>query len=157
LIEKRKRVRRLGDTPHVVSERYVELSRCFVAALNARDIDAMLAVCDPSIELHSAIGAIEGVYQGHEGVRRWRRDNVNVWGEEISIEPEALFDLGQHMLLFYVARGRGLSSGAEVAMHGAAVAKWRDGLMTYLKGYRDRENTLRDLAVTDAELQPIAP
>jgi hypothetical protein len=145
------------DTPHVSSERNVELSRRFVDALNARDIEAMLALCDPSIELHSAIGAVEGVYHGHDGVRSWHRDNVNVWGEEIGIEPEALFDLGRHMLMFYVARGRGLSSGAEVAMRGAAVARWRDGLMTYLKGYRHREDALRDLAVTEAELQSIAP
>jgi hypothetical protein len=147
----------LRDTPHVSSERHIELSRSFVNALNASNIEAMLALCDPSIELHSAIGAVEGVYHGHDGVRRWHRDNVNVWGEEIGIEPEALFDLGHLMLTFYLARGRGLSSGAEIAMRGAAVACWRDGLMTYVKGYRDREDALRDLAVTEAELGPIAP
>jgi hypothetical protein len=141
----------------VSSEGNVELSRRFVEALNARDIDAMLVLCDPSIELHSAIGAVEGIYHGHEGVRRWHRDNTKVWGEEIGIEPEALFDLGDHMLMFYVARGRGLRSGVEVAMRGAAVARWHDGLMMYLKGYRDREDALRDLRVTTVELERIAP
>jgi ketosteroid isomerase-like protein len=140
----------------VTTSANVELLRGFGDALNAHDIEAMLAYCDPNIELHSGIGAIQGVYHGHDGVRRWHGDNQEVWGEEIRSEIEAVFDLGEHTLAFHVARGRGQRSGVEVAMPQAVVVSWRDGLITYIKGYRDREDTLRDLGVTEDELEPIA-
>jgi hypothetical protein len=96
----------------------IELLRGFGDALNARDIEAILAYCDPNIEFHSGIGAIHGVYHGHDGVHRWHCDNQEVRGEEIRAEPEAVFDLGEHTLTFYVAHGRGQRSGVEVAMPG---------------------------------------
>ena len=133
----------------------IELLRGFGDALNARDIEAMLAYCDPNIELHSGIAAIQGVYHGHDGVHRWHCDNQEVWGQ-IGVETEAVFDLGEHTLTFYVAHGRGQGSGVEVAMLQAAVVRWRDGLITYIKSYRDREDALRDLGVTEDELEPIA-
>ena len=135
----------------------IELLRGFGDALNARDIEAILAYCDPNIELHSGIGAIQGVYHGHDGVHRWHCDNQEVRGEEIRAEPEAVFDLGEHTLTFYVAHGRGQHSGVEVATPQAAVVRWRDGLITYIKSYRDREDALRDLGVTEDELKPIEP
>ena len=133
----------------------IELLRGFGDALNARDIEAILAYCDPNIEFHSGIGAIHGVYHGHDGVHRWHCDNQEVWGQ-IGVETEAVFDLGEHTLVFYVARGRGLRSGVEVATPQAGVVRWRDGLITYIKSYRDREDALRDLGVTEDELEPIA-
>ena len=33
----------------------------------------------------------------------------------------------------------------------------RDGLIVHLKAYAHREDTLRDLGVTDDELEPIEP
>jgi ketosteroid isomerase-like protein len=140
----------------VTTSANIELLRGFGNALNAHDIEAILAYCDPNIAFHSGIGAIHGVYHGHDGVRRWHRDNREVWGEEIRAEPEAVFDLGEHTLTFYVARGRGQRSGVEVAMPGAAVVRWRNGLITYIKSYRDREDALRDLGVTEDELEQLA-
>jgi hypothetical protein len=53
--------------------------------------------------------------------------------------------------------GRGKHSGAEVAMSVATVFKWREDLIVYLKGYTHREDALRDLSVSEDELEPIAP
>src|ERR1700694_725543 len=119
-----------------MSERNVELSRCVLDAYNARDIEAIIACCDPSIEFHAAWAAIAPtVYQGHEGMRRWHQDLQEAWGDEIRVEPEAIFDLGEHTLAFYVTHARGRHSGAGVAMPGANVMRWRDGLMVYVKAY----------------------
>ena len=42
-----------------MSERNVELTRRVVEAFNARDIEAIIAYCDPSIEYHSVLaGAV---------------------------------------------------------------------------------------------------
>ena len=142
-----------------MSRESVELHRRLVAAFNhARDIEAFIACLDPSVEYHSAITVPGGaVYHGHDGVRKYFGDFKDAWRDEFHVEPEAFFDLGEHTLVFYLVHGRGQQSGAEVAMPGAQVCRWRDGLMVYAKVYVHREDALRDLGVSEDELEPIAP
>jgi ketosteroid isomerase-like protein len=140
-----------------VSEQNVELHRRVLEAFNRRDIEAMIACLDPSCEYHPLLSAIGvTVYHGHECLRSWFEQLDDAW-EELRAEPEAYFDLGEQTLLFYVLRGRGRHSGAEVAMPGAQVCRWRDGLGVYAKQYAHREDALRELGVSEDELEPIAP
>jgi ketosteroid isomerase-like protein len=142
----------------VCRDRNVELHRCWTEAFNTRDVEAVVASCDPSIEFHSSFAAVGGgVYHGHDGMRGYFRDLEETWGDEIRVEPEAYFDLGQHVLAFYVVHGRGRHSGVEVAMPIAYAYRWRDGLMVYLKGYVHKEDALRDLGVSEDQLEPIDP
>ena len=141
-----------------MSERNVELHRRWIEAFNSRDIEAVIALCDPSVEFHSGFDAVGGgVYYGHDGMRRWHRDLQGAWGEQIRLQPDAYFDLGEDTLIFFVYHGRGVHSGAEVAMQATAAVGWSDGLMTYSHVYLHRADALRDLGVTEDELEPIAP
>jgi ketosteroid isomerase-like protein len=141
-----------------VSEQNVELHRRAIEAYNARDVEAWIALGDSQIEFHSAFSEVGGaVYRGHDGARKLFKDIEDVWGNEIRIEPEAYFDLGEHTLGFFVVRGRGRVSGAEVAMSNTLVTRWRDGLQVYAKFYLDRQEALRDLGVSEDELKEIAP
>lgn len=100
----------------------------------ARDAEAAIPYCDPSVELHTIFAAVGGGrYRGHDGVRALFRDMEDAWGDKIRVEREAYFDLGEHTLAYVVALGRGSHSGAEVAMPIASVARWRDGLLVYGK------------------------
>jgi ketosteroid isomerase-like protein len=141
-----------------VSEGNVELHRKLVAVFNARDVETLIASFDPEIELHGLFAALGGVttYNGRAGVRKWLGDLEEAW-REIRAEPEAYFDLGEHTLMFYVLRGRGRQSAAETTMHFAQVARWRDGLCVYYKAYTQRQDALRDLGVSEDELEPIDP
>jgi hypothetical protein len=56
-----------------------------------------------------------------------------------------------------VLHGRGRHSGAEVATPSAALGRSRDGLIVYMKAYVHREDALRDLGVSEDELEPIEP
>jgi hypothetical protein len=141
-----------------VSEENVELHRRANEAFNSRDIEAYLAYCDPQIELHSAITVPGGaVYHGHAGVRKWHRDIADAFGDEIRVEPEAYFDLGEHTITFHSLHGRGQQSGADVATPAAHVCRWRNGLMVYFKGYVHREDAFRDQGVSEDAFEPIAP
>jgi ketosteroid isomerase-like protein len=141
-----------------MSESNVELTRRAIAAFNARDIERYIAYFAPSIEYHSTFAAADGaVYHGHDGMRSWHRDLVEAWGDEIRGEPAAYFDLGQDTLVFFTLHGRGKHSGAEVAMPITTLLRWRDGLVVYFKGYALREDALRDLGVSEDELEPIEP
>jgi hypothetical protein len=142
-----------------VSQQNVELHRRSAEAANSRDIEALIATADPSIELHSSMTTPGGaVYHGHDGLRKYIRDLQDVFGDELlRIEPEAYFYLGDHTLMTYAAYGRGQQSGVEVAGSAAQVAKWRDGLCVYLKVYLRMEDALKDLGVSEDALEPIAP
>jgi ketosteroid isomerase-like protein len=141
-----------------MSAENVELMHHWMAAFNARDIEALIALCDPDIELYSAFAAVGGaIYHGHDGLRNWHRDLREAWGGEIHVDVEAYFDLGQHTLMFSVYHARGEQSGAEVAMPATTVARSRDELMTYVKVYLERTDALRDLGVSEDELEPIEP
>jgi hypothetical protein len=116
-------------------------------------VEAFIALCAPDIEVHSVFTAVGGTtYHGHDGVRK---DLQETWGEEIRIESEASFDLGEHTLGLQVIHGRGLQSGVEVPMPCAHVARWRQGLCDYLQVYR--EDALEDMDVTEEALKPFAP
>jgi hypothetical protein len=136
----------------------VELHRRANDAFNSRDVEAYITYCDPQIELHSAVTVPGGgVYYGHEGVRRWHRDIADAFGDDIRVEPEAYFDLGDHTITFHSLRGRGQQSGADVATPAAHLCQWRAGLMIYFKGYVQREDAFSDLGVSGDALEPIAP
>jgi ketosteroid isomerase-like protein len=141
-----------------VPSKNVERQHRAIEAFNARDIDAYIALCDQLVEVHSTFAAVGGVaYRGHDGIRSWWRDLEDAWGGEIRIEPESYFDFGEQILAFYVLHGRGRQSGVEVAVPGAAVQKWREGLSTYIKGYAHREDALADLGVSEEALERIDP
>jgi ketosteroid isomerase-like protein len=141
-----------------MSEQNVELHRRFVAAFNAGDSEGFVALSDAKIEFHSVFAAVGGeVYHGHEGIRTWLSDIEDAWGDDVRLEPEAYFDLGEDTLAFQVMHGRGRHSGADVALPTATVVRWREGLAVYLKTYAHREDALGELGVTGDELEPIAP
>lgn len=112
-----------------------------VEAFNSRDMDGILRDCDPSVEFHEVLAASVGGgdYGGHDGVRRWHRDLEEVWGDEIRVEVEAFFDLGERTLAFIVVHARGEQSGVEVALPLAHAWTWRDGLIVVGKQYADRD------------------
>ena len=140
-----------------MSEQNVELHRRIEDAFNRRDIEAIIACMDPSVEYHPLLSAIgTTAYHGHEGMRSWFGQLDDAW-EELRTEAEAYFDLGEQTLLFYVLHGRGRHSGAEVAIPGAQLCRWRDGLGVYAKQYAHREEALADLGVSEDALKPITP
>jgi ketosteroid isomerase-like protein len=141
-----------------MSERNIELTRRILDVWSSRDIDALIACCDPGIEWNSTFAAVGGaVYHGHDGLRSYQRDMEDAWGDDIRLEPELYFDLGEQTLSYHVVHGRGKHSRAVVEMPMVAVFGWRDGLLVYFKGYTDREGALRELGVSEDELDPIEP
>ena len=141
-----------------MSQEDVDVVRAFTKGFNAGDIGAVVACCDPKVEFHSTFAAVGGgVYHGHEGVRKWHHDLQEIWGEEIRSDLEALFDVGEDMLVFTVLRGRGQQSGVDVELPAAMVVRLRDGLLVNLRGYSHREDALEDLNVALDALAPIAP
>jgi hypothetical protein len=73
-----------------MSSANVENQRRWFAGFNARDVEAVIAVCDPSGVFISTFAVGGGaVYQGHGGMRRDFGDLAEAWGDDIRLEPEA--------------------------------------------------------------------
>ena len=141
-----------------MSEQNVEQHRRIYWATNRLDADALVALCDPSIEVRSVFAAVGGaLYHGHQGARDWLRDLEDAWEGEFRVEPEAFFDLGDRTVALVVLHGRGKESGVEVAMPACGVAEWRDALCVSHKAYVHREDAFRELGVSEDALEPIAP
>jgi len=135
----------------------VELHRRLAETFSAGEIDAFISYCDTRIEFRTEFAAMAGCYQGHDGMRQFFRDFEEVWGEEIRVEPEVYFDLGDDTLLFLTVRGRGRQSGLDVVMASAHMASGAYGLLIYFKAYPHREDALKDLRVSEQALEPIDP
>lgn len=140
-----------------MSHHNVELLRRTIEAYNARDLEGFIAFFDPDVEFHSSFAGVGAVYHGHEGLRSWHQDLEDAWGGQIRTEPEAYFYLGEHTLAVTVLRGRGSHSGVEVQTPDVLVARWRDGLIVYMKSYPSKDEALSELGLSESGLEPSNP
>ncbi len=115
-----------------------ELGRRFIDAANRRDVDALVAVCHPELELlPTMIVSQRAVYRGHDGLRRWVADVV---------EAEVAYEARVRRVREF--GGDGFAVLAEVFLedeaitHSALIGRVRDGLIVRAKGYLSDEQTL---------------
>lgn len=100
---------------------------------------------DPAVRLDLSERVFNpDVYEGYEGVMRWRTEVEEVWDYYRS-EPEELFDAGQAVVVFTRERGRAKGSGVEVEQHPTALLfRLRAGRVSEIRLYHDRERALAD-------------
>jgi len=76
------------------------------------------------------------VYEGHEGLRRFRRERDEVW-EEFLVTPERMIDAGENVVVIESLRGRGRGSGVETRSRSASVWTVHDGQILAMATYHD--------------------
>ena len=89
--------------------------RALAEAINRRDVEAGVAVCDPDVEFLSVLAVSGKAYRGHAGIRQYFEDIASAWDEwrvdVHRVEPRAdgrvLIDMTMHM--------RGRESGAPLS------------------------------------------
>jgi ketosteroid isomerase-like protein len=80
-----------------MSQDNIELAHQAFDAFNRRDVDAFLEVMAADVEVFPRQAAMEGVYRGHAGIRRWWADLLDVF-PDFAVEVIEVRDLG-HMTL----------------------------------------------------------
>jgi ketosteroid isomerase-like protein len=71
------------------SESAEELVRSAYEAFSTRDVEVLLQLSDPRIEIHTVTGMVAGrdePYRGHDGVKEYLRDVGEMW-DEIELLP----------------------------------------------------------------------
>jgi ketosteroid isomerase-like protein len=123
-----------------VSQENVELVRATHAAINRRDLDALLALVHPRVEFRSLIAESEGRdYRGHAGVREWWESVIqSLGGMHSEIEHiEAFDDVG-------VSRVRlmGEVDGVELSQTVWNAFRIRDGTVVWWSFFRTEAEAL---------------
>ncbi|MCW3032485.1 MAG: hypothetical protein JWM60_830 [Solirubrobacterales bacterium] len=107
-------------------------------------------VLDPALRLDLSERVFNpAVYEGYEGIMRWRADVADIWDSYRS-EPEEFFDRDDVVVVFTRERGRAKGSGIEVDQHPTALlCRLRAGRVTEIRLYHDRERALRDAGLAE--------
>jgi ketosteroid isomerase-like protein len=126
-----------------MSQADVETIRAGLAALNRRDLDAMLATLQPDAEMVPLRAVLEGtVYRGHDGLRRWLADMDEDW-EDLRIDTDEVRSLESGVVLV-VGRfhARGKSSGVTLDESAAWICEVADGKLARVRFFADAASAL---------------
>jgi ketosteroid isomerase-like protein len=126
-----------------------EAARRFAEAITSGDRELALAVCHPEIELDSMLGISGRAYHGHDGINEYFEDIASAW-EHWTVEIERVVEAADGRVVIVMtmhARGRG--SGATLAGRTAHIWTVRDGRLLRNELYRNPEQALRDVGLSD--------
>jgi len=118
---------------------------------NRGDLDGALDGLHPEIEWHTYIvpGPGGGTYHGHDGVRELWADARRIFGEFKNV-PERVFDAGERVVAFVRVEGVGRESGAPVEARIAHLYSFRDGKVSCVESFEDRDEALRRAGIDPA-------
>ena len=137
-----------------MSQENVEIARRLTAEINrtftegASDLYELL---DPEVEWVPITALLEGTrYNGHAGVRQWFEDMERDW-EVFLNKPEEFREIGEdQVLILGTWRAQGRASGVELSFQQAAwLTRFRDGRLTRLQTFTDRELALKSAGLRD--------
>jgi ketosteroid isomerase-like protein len=93
-----------------VPEHNVDLAHQAFAAINTRDLDALLALMDPEVVALPRILSVEGgALRGHDGIREWWESIFSVF-PDFAMEVVAVRAVGEWTISEVRAHGRGEGS-----------------------------------------------
>jgi hypothetical protein len=100
-----------------MSQQNVDLVRRGLMARRSEFVELL----DPAVRLDLSERVFNpAVYEGYEGIMRWRAEVGGVWESYLS-EPEEFFDGDEVVVVFTRERGRAKGSGIEVDQHPTAL------------------------------------
>jgi ketosteroid isomerase-like protein len=110
-------------------------------SLDPKDLLGFLRFMDPEIQFEPVQALLQGSYVGPDGVRRWLADLAEHY-QAGHMDCADIRDLGDRVLALGTLRVTGMGSGIEIEVPLAIVASFRDGLITHLKDYGDKDQAL---------------
>jgi ketosteroid isomerase-like protein len=123
----------------------IEVVKATFAAFAARDLQGVLALAAPDIELTAVTGEQAGrtaPYRGHDGMRQYFRDVAAVW-EELRLSPREFRAEGDLILVTGKVSAR--SRSRTVAGSTGWIWRVRDGKVTYIRVYESAADAIAAL------------
>ncbi len=131
-----------------MSQEKVETMRAALDAFARRDLPGMLRFMEPKVQFEPQLAELEGSYEGHDGVRAFF---IDAWETlpAFRIDYPDIRDLGDRALALGTFGLRGGESGIKTEVPLAIVARFRDGLITHLKDYGDKDGALEAAGLSE--------
>jgi ketosteroid isomerase-like protein len=126
-----------------LQRRNVEAIKGGVDAFRRGDLDAVLELLDPEIEVYMPGDlANAGTYRGHDGYRQWLAQWLEAW-DEFDLELADVEAVGRtHVVSRAHQTARGKGSGIPVEMWISYLWDVRDGLAIALHLYSTRDEAI---------------
>ena len=120
----------------------VETVRRAHEALSTGEIDALIALCDPAFRLDMSDRVFNpAVYEGHEGIRAFYREVMDVW-ESFTWEVTDVEEHDGVVVVLLRSTGKARGSGLELDRRSAMVWRVDGGAALSLTFYRDPAQAL---------------
>lgn len=125
--------------PRNLEELVDEIFRAF----NAREVAAVLALCDPQVEFLPVTATLAGgglPYRGYDGIERYFED-VARWWEQLQLAPRDYRRLGDESMLVLgsvQARRRGVDSASSAGW----IWRFRGGMLISGRVYASAEEAI---------------
>ena len=126
-----------------VADADIQLISRMIHEWNSGDVEALLAVFDPEVEVRPALSAFLAsmVYRGHDGVRSWYAETNEPWAE-LQAEPQRFIDAGERTVVVIALHARVPGGQVDVGAEIAHVVTIRDRRIVSLDGYDDADAAL---------------
>lgn len=131
-----------------MSQEDVDVFRGTVEAINAGDVEAVLALVTEDVVITAARSAVQGDYRGYDGVRRFAADNDESF-ELFHVNLDDVRDLGDRVLAIGTIRIRGRGGGVETDVPMAGVAVVKAGKLSRWEDFRDRRLALEAVGLEE--------
>jgi len=135
-----------------MSQENVDLYYRAADALNRRDLDAYLAMMADDVEAVPRSGAMEGEssYRGHDGIRRWWNNQLDVF-PDFSMEVVEVRDLGDLMFATFHAHGHGAGSAAPTDQTSWNAVRFRRGKCIWWGTFDTRAEALEAVGLSEQD------
>ena len=134
----------------MMSDENVELTRRGYAAFVRGDIEGILDILDPDVEMSDPFGfSTTDAYHGHDGFVQTVRDGLEAF-ERYEIETDEFIDAGDDVVVVGLRlSGRGKASGVEVDMPRWNLYRIRDGLAIRVELFETEAEALEAAGLGD--------
>jgi len=110
-------------------------------ALNRGDLSRVFALIAPDIDWHDQATTPGGPSRGRESFEQYLHSWLESF-DEFRIDPEEVFEHGDHLIAIVRQTGRGRISGAEIAVQIAHVWTIEDGRAIRWRSYPNRQQAI---------------
>ena len=133
-----------------MSQENVEVVRQSYEAWNRGDLEALLDLMHPAVQIDYTAGAFPGIdetYEGHEGARKYWRDLRDPWSS-LTLHVEKLHGTGDTVVTVFTFAGQG-RDGIVVRRRLGNVIGITDGLVSRMEAYGDPSKALEAAGLSE--------
>jgi ketosteroid isomerase-like protein len=128
-----------------VSRQGEDSVRGLADAINRRDPEAAIAVCDPDVEFLSVLAVSGKAYRGHAGIREYFEDIASAW-EEWRVEVHRIASGADgRVAIVMTMHMRGKESGAALSEQTGHIWTLKDSKLLRNQPFREPEQALREV------------